>query len=133
MQFLVHGIKNMIENKMFYKVSKIYAIKCRHDFWSLHQKYKWLFLLIYPNINEENNLLIHLFIIHIFIIMVVQNNIIMQYLFTIFTYYYYLTFSTKSVNSETLKYSLKCVLRGTLTQPAGKSVYIRCLHNNIIL
>jgi len=47
----------------------------------------------------------------------------MQYLFTIFTHYYYLSFSTKSVNSETLKYSLKCVLQGTLTQTAGQDVY----------
>lgn len=57
----------------------------------------------------------------------------MQYLFTICTHYYYLSFPMKSVNSETLKYSLKSVLRGTLTQPAGQGVYVLRLHNNIIL
>lgn len=62
--------------------------------------------------------------------MMVQN-IIMQYLFTIFTHYYYLSFSMKSVNSETLKYSLKYVLRGTLTQPAGQGAYIIILYYNL--
>jgi len=64
--------------------------------------------------------------------MMVQN-IIMQYLFIVFTHYYYLSFSTNSVNSETLKYSLNSVLRGTLTQPAGQGVNVLRLHDNIML